>query len=103
MAMRRMDDRFYEEVIKDLGRDRFGSARPEKPTGPQSQRLEARANERQRGLEATVGRVSAELEAERTLSQTRKRELDQALERLAAAERRARLAEAEAARLKAAH
>ncbi len=103
LAMRRMDDRFYEEVIKDLGRDRFGSARPEKPTGPQSQRLEARANERQRGLEATVGRVSAELEAERTLSQTRKRELDQALERLAAAERRARLAEAEAARLKAAH
>jgi hypothetical protein len=102
LAMRRIDDRFYEEVIKDLGRDRFEGARRTKPAGTKSKRLEAQATERQRMLEAAVESVSAELETERAQSETTKKELNQALERLAAAERRARLAEAEIARLKAA-
>jgi len=88
-AMRRMNGQFYERVIKDLG-PRFGDANLEKPARKKTKRLESQASERERRLEATVEKVSAELETEREQSRTRQTQLDQALKRLAAAERRAR-------------
>jgi hypothetical protein len=84
-----MNGQFYERVIKDLG-PRFGDANLEKPARKKTKRLESQASERELRLEATVEKVSAALETERKQSRTRQTQLDQALERLAAAERRAR-------------
>jgi hypothetical protein len=106
-AMRRMDDQFQEVVINGLGRDRFGpgrgmGARRERPAGAKTERIKARTNERERILEAKVAKISAELEAERNQSRIRQRQLDQALESLAASQRHARQAEEEVTRLRAA-
>jgi hypothetical protein len=75
-------------------------ARRERPVGAKIKRLEARANERERKLEAAVAKISTELDIERKQSWVRQMQLEGALERLAAAERRARQAEEEAARLR---
>jgi predicted transposase YdaD len=95
--MRRIDDRFYEEVIEDLGsrpvRARAAEGRSPGEAGrAKMERFEARANERERKLKAAVAKISAELDIERKQSRTRQMQLEEALERLATAERRARQA-----------
>jgi hypothetical protein len=105
LAMRRLEDQFQERVLDGLGRDRFGPmgrrvARRERPAEAKTEGLETRANMQGRKREATVAQISAELDVERERNRATQAQLLDALERLAAAERRAQQAEEEAARLR---